>query len=69
MSDVRIEMTAPGFGRVWVDGAEVQGITALKLETSAGISKLSLELQPTTIEFSGPADVAQLTKAEVDRHA
>lgn len=53
MSQVRIELTGPGRGKVFVDGVELPGVRAIDL--SAGIDRANLvilELIPETVEVT-----------------
>lgn len=59
MADVRIVMTGHGFGKVIVDGREVERVRRVAFEAEPGKpNRVTLTLERETVEIEGPAEVS-----------
>jgi len=58
--EIRIQMTGPCRGKVWVNGEEMTGVIAI--EFSAGLDRINtvrLSLIAKTVIITGPAEVVR----------
>jgi hypothetical protein len=52
--DVRVEMTGPGRGRVFVDGEELKGVVGVAFSARVGeMNRLTIDLLTMNMEISG----------------
>jgi hypothetical protein len=61
MHNVKIDLSTPTTGKVYLDGVEVHGVTSISLNARAGgrVHELVLTLMPKTVEVTGLADVTK----------
>lgn len=60
MADFKIELTAPGRGRVWMDGEELKGVRAVSLSAAVDQETLvTIAFTARQVEASGPAVLAE----------
>ena len=71
MHNVKIDLSTPTSGRIFLDGVELQGVATINLMASAGgkIHRLIVELMPQTVEVTGLADVIRKHAALVPSDA
>jgi hypothetical protein len=63
MNHVKIELTGPSTGKVWVDGVEQENLVAVSFDvgiSSPALVELVQRIHPTTLEIDGPMDVTVL---------
>lgn len=59
-ADVRIEMSAHGVGRVFVNDRELKGVVRVEFSAAHGQpNTCTLSLIPEKVTIQGPADIAQ----------
>ena len=57
MHNLKVRMTGPGEGKVFLDNFEIQGVTKVVFETEAGeLNRTFLWINVDTAEIEAPAD-------------
>jgi hypothetical protein len=57
MHKLKIEMTAPGRGTVWLDGFKVEGTTAVQFNAETNdVSKVIIHVNVMDVEITGDVD-------------
>lgn len=60
LKNVRIDMVSPCRGRVYIDGLEVENVTALRFDARVGeVNRLTLKINVGRGDITGLADVAR----------
>lgn len=58
---VKIELTAHGQGKIFIDGVEVHGVTGFSMKCSAGgTNELTISYMPHSIEIEGVAEITSI---------
>jgi hypothetical protein len=67
LKNVRIVMTGPGFGEFFIDGEQIKGVVAARVELGVNQpNRVALTLLAKTVEFEGLADISTFASAAQD---
>lgn len=67
MSQVKIEMTGHGRGRVWVDGREMEHVRAVRFESEAHCANtVTLEFYADAVEIQALSDVIEQKSSKAE---